>query len=67
MSTWADLRECLICGSQNAGVRVQLVEWRDPPGRKYFESVPRCDDRSACQGRVQAKGEKWPVREGART
>lgn len=65
MTVWHQPQECGLCGVKGQPIHVRLVEWRiAPPGMTYAH-VARCDDRTACRLRVEAKGEQWPVREKA--
>lgn len=59
---------CVLCDNAVRNeVRVLLAEWRDPEevGERW-SAVPRCDDRAACRGRVEARNERWPLVEEAR-
>jgi hypothetical protein len=50
---------CDVCGYRGIDVRPGLVRWRDLA--QPFASVDRCEDRTACRQRVEARGDKWPV------
>lgn len=54
-------RSCLLCGLEDATVRMGLVAWREPIAGRTFEAIPRCADRQACRGRVEALGDVWPL------
>lgn len=58
------MTECSLCDSRD-GVESQLVEYATPyPAGKRFDTVPRCIDRVACRGRVEAKGLRWTLLDG---
>jgi hypothetical protein len=52
---------CLLCGVTDPDVRVSIVAWRQPIGGKRYEAVPRCPDHAACQSRLEAQGDAWPL------
>lgn len=54
---------CLLCGLPSKDVAVGLVAWKNPVGRDRFAAIPRCRDRVACRGRVEAAGEPWELEE----
>lgn len=54
---------CLLCGATSHDVATALVAWRNPVGRDRFAAIPRCRDRAACRGRVEAAGEPWELEE----
>ncbi len=61
MSPWRESDMCRLCERTDNDVKLRLVRWRDAlPGMQY-EHVPRCEDRAACQSRVQAAGRVWPL------
>lgn len=51
---------CVLCGRADSDVRVALLRF-ESAGEYYFGSDPRCPDHLACQERVEAKGEDWPL------
>lgn len=53
------LMACVLCGVEDHGVSVSLVEWREPIDGRRFDAVARCKDREACRRRVEASGEEW--------
>lgn len=56
---------CLICGADTGEVTSRLVEWREPIGKRTFESLPRCRDVDRCWDRVtRVLGEPWEVNDG---
>lgn len=57
--------DCVLCGSETAETRMQLVEWCEPVGTQRWSVIPRCTDRTACRARVEdVLGEAWPIADG---
>ena len=52
--------ECVLCGETSSDVRVSLLRF-EAGGEFYFGTDPRCTDHVACQKRVEAKGQEWPI------
>lgn len=52
--------DCLLCGERGA-VQKLTLRLRQPVEGKVYVTWPRCVDRIACRGRVEASGEEWPV------
>lgn len=55
---------CLLCGAEDQGTRVSLVEWIDPQPGQRWTTLPRCIDRASCRQRVEASGVRWEVNDG---
>ena len=55
---------CDICGDRSLDVRAGLVEWSDQA--QPYANVDRCTDQGKCRSRVEARGDRWPVREKVR-
>jgi hypothetical protein len=52
--------ECVLCHRTAPDVHMALLRF-EASGQFYFGTDPRCTDHLACQGRVEAKGEEWPL------
>lgn len=64
----SELRRCDLCGleAHPGDVVTRPVAWIDQvvaEGVKPWDTVDRCRDFQACRSRVEAKGERWPVRD----
>jgi hypothetical protein len=57
------LLTCKLCGHEAPhGIRVALVEWKEPEPER-FSAIPRCSDEAGCRARVAAEHEDWPLTE----
>lgn len=52
--------ECVLCHRVAPDVRMALLRF-EAAGQFYFGTDPRCSDHAACQERVEASGEEWPL------
>lgn len=61
--------DCGLCGVEGHVGRdilwARLVEWTEheqlQAGKPRYEAIARCRDFQACRGRVEARGQTWPI------
>lgn len=60
--TFAELLQCELCYVTDADVKIGLAWYRDVELGQAIQSIARCLDGDACRSRVEARGERWPLR-----
>lgn len=58
-----DLLTCELCHIRGSDVTPGLAWYRDATSRTAVQTIDRCIDHAACRRRVEAAGERWPLRD----
>ena len=62
MTMFPDHLTCEICYEAGSDVKPGMA-WYRVPSKEPVQKIDRCRDVEACRARVEARGERWPLRQ----